>query len=148
MGKKNKNHFDEVDGINPYEHKAFSRLSDDMALSKVYQGLSADAKNVLSICKLCRQFHTKRDSYLLGNPLCFYFNRNLQERYGLKNPNKTRKALAELVQYGFLDVRENNANRKTKNIYAFSSKWRHLEKAGEIELSPAAKTFIQGRRKV
>lgn len=147
MGKKNSiNPFDDVDGVNPYNHCAFSRLTDDMALSKVYQSLSADAKNVLSICKLCRRFHTKNK--LLDNPLCFYFNRNLQERYGLKNPNKTRIAIIELVQKGFLDVKENNSHAHTKNIYAFSSKWRHLEKTGEIDLSPAAKTYIQGRKKV
>ena len=133
MGKKKSaSPFDEVDGMNPYKHGAFSRLSDDMALSKVYQGLSADAKNVLSICKLCRQFHTK--NYLLDNPLCFYFNRELQIRYGLKNPNKTRNAIKELVENGFLEVKENNGHRQTKNIYAFSSKWRHLEKTGEIDL--------------
>ena len=145
MAKKHNNPFAACDGLEP--NKTFSILSDKMALSKTYQELSHTAKYVLQVCKLCRQYHRKNDCMLDNNPLLFYFNRELQKRYGLKNANTTRKALCELIQGGFIDVRENNGHRRTKNVYSFSGKWQIKEKTGKIELSQAAKTFLQGHKK-
>lgn len=141
MGKRKQNPYAYVDGLE--KNKPYAILSDKMALSSVYQGLSLEAKYVLQVCKLCRQYHQKTDKTLNNNLLYFYFNRKLQEKYGLKNPNKTRKALCELIENGFIDVVENNAHRKTKNIYAFCSKWRNKEISGEITLSDAALIYLK-----
>lgn len=141
MGKKQNNPYAVVDGLE--KNKPFAILTDKMALSKTYQELSFTAKNVLQVCKLCRQYHQKNETKIDNNPLYFYFNRKIQEKYGLKNPNKTRKALCELVNNGFIDVIENNAHRKTKNIYSFSGKWQIKEKTGKIELSKGAETFLK-----
>ena len=145
MGRKRQeNPYCYVDGLE--KNKPFAILSNNMALSGVYQNLSLNAKYVLIVCKLCRQYHQKADAKINNNPLYFYFNRKLQNLYGLKNPNKTRAAMCELIENGFLDVVENNAIHKTKNIYAFSGKWRLKENKGQIELSDAAETFLRQRK--
>lgn len=152
MSKKNKysDPFEQVDGMK--HGTPFARLSDKQALSPTFQKLSDGAKYTLMICKLCRQFHTGYDAngntrVIQNNPLNFYFNRKIQQRYGLKNPNKTRKSLIELVSKGFIDVVENGSNTRTKTIYRFSFNYLYLDQTPPVqfELSPAAKTFIAGK---
>lgn len=146
--KRNNNPFAYVDGIG--KGTPFAILSDTQAKSPTYQKLSDGAKYVLMVCRLCRQFHSGTDKdgrsrNIQGNILYFYFNREIQKRYGLNNPNKVRRELVELVQNGFVDVIENNSHRHIKNVYAFSSKWAELDKGQDIELSNGAKIFIQGK---
>lgn len=152
--KKNKyrDPFEQVDSMG--HGVPFARLSDKQALSPTYQHLSNGAKNVLAICKLCRQYHTGYDQngntrILKNNPLNFYFNRKIQQRYGLKNPNTTRQYLVELVKAGFLDVVENGSNTRTKNIYRFSFNYLYHDQTPpvQVELSEAAQTFIAGKPK-
>lgn len=148
--KRNNNPFERVDGID--KGMPFAMLSDKQAKSPTYQQLSDGAKNTLMICRLMRQYHTGKDKdgksrAINGCLLYFYFSRKLQRQYGLLNPNKVRRELIELVLNGFIEVVECNAHRKTKNIYSFSSKWQILDSGGNIELSPGARAFIQGKNK-
>ena len=146
--RNNKNPFDRADGRE--KSTPYALLSDTQAKSKIYRSLKADAKHVYMICKLCRKYHTGRDrdgksKAIQGNLLYFYFNRAVQQEYGLNNPNKVRKCLIELVEKGFIDVIECNGTTRKRNIYAYSDKWYDLEKGRDIKLSQAAQTFIQGR---
>lgn len=154
--KKNNNPYRYVDGFPTGRNTPFATLSDMQALSPTYQKLSDSAKTTLMICKLARKNHTGtytegtnkgKSRTIQGNVLYFHFNRAFYTQYGLHNPNKVRKALIELVEAGFIDVVECNANRKAKNVYAYSWKWQQKDEGKEIELSQPAKTFIQGKRK-
>lgn len=145
--RKINNPFEQVDGL--AKGMPFSVLSDKQARSKTWQKLSDHAKYTLMVCRLCRQYHTGKDAEgksraINGSLMYFHFSRATQIKYGLKNPNKVRKQMIELVSSGFIDVVECNAHRKQKNVYAFSSKWQMLDAGQQIELSPGAKTFIQG----
>lgn len=144
--KKTPNPFAGVDGL---DGCAFTTVSDTQVLSPAYRKLSDKAKTLLIVCKLCRKYHRGEDKNekprtIKGNILYFYFNRKLAEQYGFKNPNVTRAALVELVRYGFIDVIENNAHRHIRNIYAYCSKWQQYN-GQDIELSNAARTFVQGK---
>lgn len=146
--KKQSNPFADVDGL---DGCAYAVISDKQYNSAAYKMLSEKGKDILTVCKLCRQFHVGTDKNgnsrtINGNRLYFYLNRELAERYGFKNPNVTRLAMIEVVKYGFIDVIENNSHRHKKNVYAYSSKW--LEYCGnDLELSRGARTFIQGKKK-
>lgn len=146
--KKRTDPFERVDG---YRHGiSFSRLTEMQAETKIYQKLDPESKDVLSVCKLCRKYHVGYNTEaglksIEGNLLWFYFNRALQVKYGFMNPNKVRKALIELVLTGFIEVVEDNANTRRKNIYKFSDKWQDVEKGKELKLSQVDKTFIQGK---
>lgn len=129
---------------------AYTLMTDTQVRSAAYQSLSDGAKQVLLICKLCRQYHVGTDKNgnaraINGDPLRFYFNREIQRRYGLNNPNKVRRELIELVKAGFIDVIECNANRRLKNVYRFDHKWQQMDR-GQIQLSQGALTFITGRK--
>lgn len=144
--KKHNNPFARVDGMNG---GAFCTLSDEQATSRAYMKLSDGAARLLMVCKLCRQYHTGTDKdgrsrAIQGNILYFYLNRKLAERYGFTNPNRTRAEMIELVRLGFIDVIECNAHRRKKNVYAYCSKWQQYN-GQDIELSNAARTFIQGK---
>lgn len=149
--KKNPNPFRFVDGAGCND-VAFAPIHEAEARSPTYQKLSDSAKVTLMICKLCRQYHIGKDKNdkprtINGDILCFYFNREIQRRYGLKNPNKVRKSLIELVSNGFIEVVESGWTTRTKSIYRFSSKWQQIDKGQEITFSPAEKAFLMGREK-
>lgn len=150
MGRPKKlSPFAAADGLSKGE--AFASMSDMQVRSAAYQGLSDGAKYVLLVCKLCRQYHVGHDKdgnsrMISGDPLRFYFNREIQQRYGLGNPNKVRRELIELVEAGFIDVIECNWNQRKKNVYRFSGKWQQMDKGQQIELSQGALTFIAGRK--
>lgn len=151
MGRRtNINPFGTVDGIR--KNGSFAVITEKQATSKAYKALSDGAKYVLTVCKLCRQYHVGKDRngdsrMINGDPLKFYFNRELQKRYGLSNPNKTRQELIELVKYGFIDIVTSGWTTRTKTVYIFSTKWQLLDQGEDIELSEAAKAFITGRKK-
>ena len=145
--KKTPNPFAWVDGMG--EGIAFTQMSEAQILSPAYRKLSDKAKTLLIVVKMCRKYHRGSDTdgnprTIKGNILYFYFNRKIAEQYGFKNPNVTRKALCELIRYGFIDVIENNAHRRIKNVYAYCSKWQGY-KGQDIELSKAALLFINGK---
>ena len=145
MGRKKKSNdpYKSIDGFNGGD-SSFTRFYYEMALSPTYQKLSDKAKVTLEMCKLCRKFH--QGNYAIGgDPLKFYFNRELQKRFGLGNPNKVRASMIELVKNGFIEVVECNWNRKCKNVYRYSTKWHLLDEGIEIELSDSSKTFIAGK---
>lgn len=150
MSRKTHDSYAFVDG---YEKgNAFARISEQQILSPTYQSLSDGAKHVLSVCKICRKYYKGTDKQgkskaIDGNVLYFYFNREIQKRFGLNNPNRVREELIELVKKGFLDVVECNAHARKKNVYSFSSKWAALDKGEDIKLSAAARAFIQGKKK-
>ena len=146
--KKHFNPYAYCDGLD--KGVPFATLSDRQAESPTFQKMSDGAKYVLMVCRLCRQYHTGTDKNgrsrsIQGNGLYFYFNRAIQKKYGLNNPNRVRAELIELVQGGFLDVIECNGHARKKNVYAFCSKWREADRGEQITLSAAARTFIQGR---
>lgn len=162
MGKQstyNYHIFDEPDGNKKGESIPFTSLYDTMALSPTFQSLSDSAKYTLMVCKLMRKNHTptrqknkqtgKKEIVsraINGNELLFKFGRTLQKQYGFGNPNKFRESMKELVLKGFIDVIENNGHRKTANVYKYDSKWQMLDCGMQIELSPGAKTYIQGKK--
>ena len=142
--KKTIDAFVDYDGMS--DKTPFARLSNKQAKeSPTFQSLSDFAVRTLMICRLCRQYHFKDCNKIYGQDHYFYFNRAIQRQYGLNDPNKVHRALVELVQKGFLDVIENNANRRKKNIYAFSKGWLLLDNGQQLELSPQAKTYIRGK---
>ena len=146
MGRKKKasDPYKNVDGFFGGD-SSFVRFYYEMALSPTYQKLSDSAKVTLEMCKLCRKFH--QGSYAIdGDPLKFYFNRELQKRFGLGNPNRVRKSMIELVENGFIEVIECNWNRRKKNVYRYSTLWHNLDNNQSIELSDSSKTFIQERK--
>lgn len=131
---------------------AYGILTEKQALTQIYQRLDPYTMHVYSMCKLCRKYHTGIDRdgkprAIQGQPLWFYFNRSIQQKYGLLNPNRVRKSMIELVLCGFIDVVEYNANTRQKNIYCYSDKWQRIEHGEPLKLSNTALAFIQGKSK-
>ena len=145
MGRKKKwsDPFKSVDGAGGKNH-SFARLCETMAFSPTYQKLSDSAKVTLMCCKLCRKFHTREDNIISNDPLKFYFNRELQRRFGLKNPNKCRKSMIELVEAGFIECCFLGWNTREKDIFRFSYKWQWTDRGQEWELSTTSQAFIKG----
>lgn len=146
---KNENPFTWVDGIE--KKKPFMIISEKQAQSYAFISLSGDAVKLLVQLKICRKYYrgTEKNGIsraINGDPLCFYWNRELAERHGFNNPNKTLKSMRELVRYGFVDVLENNAHRHKKSLFRFDWKWQKIEQDADIELSDAAKTYLEPNR--
>ena len=137
------NPYKDVDSDGSYRD-GFASLYWSMATSKVYMELSDSAKTLLMCCKLCRRFN-KTDFGFEDDGLTFYFNRELQKRFGLNNPNKVYRSMRELVTNGFIEVVQTGSNTRTKNTYRFSKQWIRKEKGQDVTLSNQSKAFLKGR---
>lgn len=140
--QKYSNPFSHVDGWE--RNKPYAIISERQASSPHYKELSGDAVKLFEHLKLSRKYYTGTDKTgtsraINGDCLCFYWNRELAERNGFKNPNKTLRAMRELVRNGFIEVIENNGNRRKKSVFRFSWQWQK----NEIELSDASRTYLE-----
>ena len=157
MGRKKRaeNPYSDFDVLNPYADKSFFQMYHSQITSPAYMALSDGAKVLLLICKDVRRYSTAgRQGEFYPNaprndPKCFYLNRALLRMYGggWSSPNKARRCLIELVQYGFIEVVELGTFTRTKNIYRFSGRWKKLGEGQTVELKGLDKTFCTIQKK-
>ena len=141
--KKYSNPFEYVDGLQ--KNKPFATISEKQAKNLNFQNLSGDAVKLLVYLKLSRKYYTGTDKdgngkAIDGDCLYFHWNRALAQRNGFKNPNKTLRAMRELVSNGFVEVIENNKYRRTKNLFRFSAQWQNESET--IKLTEASRTYL------
>lgn len=105
-------------------HEKYVGLCLTMLMSDAYANLSDGAKNLYVYMRL--QYDGKNEDG-------FCFNRGLWfKTYKLyKNPNSFYKHREELINQGFIRIKESGRNTRTKSIYAFSDEWQNI--AGRIK---------------
>lgn len=143
MGRKKNNPYIGVDSDGTYKD-SFAPFYFSMVTSEPFMQLSDNAKALLIFCKACRRFH-KSDFGFDDDGLSFYFNREIQKRFGLGNPNRVYKGMRELVSGGFIEIRAVGWNTRTKNVYGFSNQWQRKAKGQDVVLSETSKQFLNGR---
>ena len=141
--KKYDNPFANVDGLE--KNKPYALISEKQAMSPAFMRLTGDAVKLLVYLKQSRKYYTGIDKNgasraINRDCLCFFWNRELAERNGFRNPNKTLKAMRELVRNGFIEVIENNRHRRKKSVFRFSDKWQRYP---DIVLSDASRTYLK-----
>lgn len=95
--------------------KRYIRIGNSLMLSKVYQMLSNSAKVIYS--------------YMLlesGSNREFEFTASIYLK--LMSRDTFFKARNELIEKGFIEIKQNNANIRKANVYAFSEAWKEKDK--------------------
>lgn len=99
-------------------HEKYCGICLTMLVSDAWFNLSGEAKNLYLFMRL--QYDGIKEE--------FCFNRSLwAEKYKLfASPNAYYKYRDELVQQGFIEIKESGKNTRTKAVYKFSSQWQQV----------------------
>ena len=131
MSKKRKTEYKDnmasYDGIGHY-----GTLYESMLKSSAYKSLSIGAKQFYTMCRV--QAKTSRATaslYKHGQAFNRLYNKNdfvfpstQLEEYGIKRQN-AHTYFKELIEKGFITVKENNQKQRIINVYSFSDKWKN-----------------------
>ena len=153
MGRKKGSPFQDVDCENVYNSTdSFSPVYHSQITSPAYMALSDEAKVLLMICRDTRRFYMRREGgtypdAIRDDPKMFYMNRALLKTYGRNNPNKNRRALQELVRYGFIRVVELGWTCRQKNVYRYTQRWKYLKEGETVKLEGKDLAFCTTRTK-
>ena len=129
MAKKRKKYTD-IYGSNAVNDN-YGTLFESMVTSDKYEQMPLALKHLYTLCRVQAQSEKgKRALYqycktenreVRSN--FFVFPSKHMEMYGLDRSN-TYKLFPKLADAGFIEIIENNKNRKGMNLYAFSDKWK------------------------
>lgn len=95
--------------------RRYIRVGNSLMYSKVYQKLSNSAKVIYSYMLL--ESNGQRE---------LEFSASSYE--GFMSKNTFLKARNELIEQGFIEIKQNNANIRKANVYAFSEAWKEKDK--------------------
>ena len=110
----------------------FGTVYDGMMQSQAYRSLSIGARQFYVLCRVQAQStHGTASLYQHGQRYNREYNKNVDfvfpEKhlmlYGMKRQNAHRYFI-ELVNSGFITIREQNQKQKMPNVYSFSDKWK------------------------
>lgn len=155
MGRKKRgeNPYTRFDCLNEYVDKSFFQTFHSQLQSPAYMDLTDGAKVLLMICKDCRRYSTAgRQGEFYPNaprndPTMFFLNRAVLKMYGWTSPNKFRERMKELILHGFVKCVEDGFFTRTKNVYQFSTEWKHLKAGETIQPEGVNASFLKGHEK-
>ena len=103
-------------------HEAFLSLSVGLRLFYMICRVHAQSRD----CKQCLYKHGDEFGKIYPENY-FVFPASHSNKYGYKRSNASRM-IKDLITAGFIDEIENNKHMKKVNVYAFSSRWKGLDK--------------------
>lgn len=110
----------------------FGMIYESMVLSEAYKSLTIGQKQMYTLCRIqanseqgrrCLYRHGEQENITYNVKTDFVFPEKHMERYGIKGQNG-RKYMKDLIDKGFIVLKEKNSHRRKPNVYSFCSKWK------------------------
>ncbi len=101
-----------------------ANIYNSMIESPAFNDLTKNQRLLYMYLKL--QYYNSKNHPVKEDKTCFYFNAHMyREKFKLySNDKQFYNDRDALISHGFIRVKENGKNTRTKSVYQFSSNWR------------------------